>query len=531
MRQPQAMEHVGDGGERLHDNATGVQGVAHLLERDPSLARHDGPQVVRVLLQQGTPRAANLGWGQAAGLAHPLHQLDGRRGAHGEAAGGLPDRAATLDSMHDPLPEILGQGGRHEQLHHSRPRHPGIRSSDSVQDRTALVLQLHLCCECGPLLGACGRGGAAMSVAVWSGALVAWERELAALKERIGPVFGRAEVRETAGAFLDGLLSGVARKTGWLLAEQAGLERPYRMQSLLGRSRWDADALRDRIRADVIEALGDRDGVLVVDETGFLKKGEHSVGVARQYSGTAGRIENCQIGVFLAYASRYGQALIDRRLYLPDAWAQDESKRAKAGVPEEITFATKPKIARDLIAAALDAGAPCAWVLADALYGSDSRLRRMLETREQPYVLAVRSNHCLRFWTEEGLEETDPAAMADALASEAWATHAAGEGSKGLRLYEWARITLPSTADPGFEHWLLIRRSRREPDQRAYYFAFAPAGVSLGELAGAAGLRWVPGLDPGIEECFERAKDDLGLDHCEAHSWRRLGLECGICRH
>jgi len=362
-----------------------------------------------------------------------------------------------------------------------------------------------------------------MSVAVWSGSLVAWECELAALKARIGPVFGRAEVRETAGAFLDGLLSGVARKTGWLLAEQAGLERPYRMQSLLGRSRWDADALRDRIRADVIEALGDRDGVLVVDETGFLKKGEHSVGVARQYSGTAGRIENCQIGVFLAYASRYGQALIDRRLYLPDAWAQDESKRAKAGVPEEITFATKPEIARDLIAAALDAGAPCAWVLADALYGSDSRLRRMLETRGQPYVLAVRSNHRLRFWTEEGLDETDPAAMADALASEAWVPHAAGEGSKGLRLYEWARIALSSTANPGFEHWLLIRRSRREPDQRAYSFAFAPAGVSLGELAGAAGLRWT------IEECFERAKDDLGLDHCEARSWHGWHRHMSLC--
>jgi SRSO17 transposase len=149
-------------------------------------------------------------------------------------------------------------------------------------------------------------------------------------------VFGRAETRETAGAFLDGLLSGVTRKTGWLLAEQAGLERPYRMQSLLGRSRWDAEALRDHVRADVIEALGDGDGVLVVDETGFLKKGEHSVGVARQYSGTAGRIENCQIGVFLAYASRYGQALIDRRLYLPEAWAKDEGKRAKAGVPEGI---------------------------------------------------------------------------------------------------------------------------------------------------------------------------------------------------
>src|SRR5215207_9563790 len=300
-----------------------------------------------------------------------------------------------------------------------RQAYASIAQRTWSQQRSAtkhLVLQLHLCCRCGPLLGECGRGGASMSVAVWSGSLVAWERELAALKARIGPVFGRAETRATAGAFLDGLLSGVTRKTGWLLAEQAGLERPYRMQSLLGRSRWDADALRDRVRADVIEALGDRDGVLVVDETGFLKKGEHSVGVARQYSGTAGRIENCQIGVFLAYASRFGQALIDRRLYLPEAWAQDESKRAKAGVPDGMTFATKPQIACELIAAALDAGAPCAWVLADALYGSDSRLRRMLEKRGQPDVLAVRSNHCLRFWTEEGLEETTPAAMADALA-------------------------------------------------------------------------------------------------------------------
>src|SRR6185436_7050106 len=283
---------------------------------------------------------------------------------------------------------------------------------------------------------------------------------------------------------------GVARKTGWLLAEQAGLDRPYRMQSLLGRSRWDADALRDRIRADVIETLGDRDGVLVVDETGFLKKGEHSVGVARQYSGTAGRIENCQIGVFLAYASRYGQALIDRRLYLPDAWAQDESKRAKAGVPQEVTFATKPEIARDLIAAALDAGAPCAWVLADALYGSDSRLRRMLEARGQAYVLAVRSNHTLRMLTADGFLQTDPAEMADELPAEAWKPHAAGEGSKGVRLYDWARIALPWVVDDSFERWVLIRRNRRDPQDRAYYLVFAPAGTELAELAGAAGLRW-----------------------------------------
>lgn len=352
-----------------------------------------------------------------------------------------------------------------------------------------------------------------MSVAAWSGSLLDWERELAALKERLAPVLRRRELKETAGAFLDGLLSGIERKTGWLMAEQAGLERPYRMQSLLGRSSWSADELRDLVRSYVVDALGDADGVLVVDETGFLKKGDRSVGVARQYSGTAGRIENCQVGVFLAYASRFGQALIDRRLYLPEVWARDAVRRAKAKVPEAIAFATKIAIARDMIAAALDAGAPCRWVLADALYGGDYRLRRMLEERRQPYVLAVRSNHHLRFLTQEGIVETDPKALAGDLAAEAWTRLPAGEGAKGLRLYDWARISLPWAADEGFERWLLIRRSCKEPDKHAYYLVFAPAGTALAELAGAAGLRWT------IEECFERAKDDLGLDHCEARSW------------
>lgn len=352
-----------------------------------------------------------------------------------------------------------------------------------------------------------------MRVARWSGSLAAWERELSGLKARVGPVFGRREVRETAGAFLDGLLSGVERKTGWLLAEQAGLDHPARIQALLGRSRWEADALRDHVRADVLETLGDPDGVLVVDETGFVKKGSHSVGVARQYSGTAGRVENAQVGVFLAYASRFGQALIDRRLYLPDAWASDGERRAKAGVPAEIAFATKPAIARDLVAAALDAGARCAFVLADALYGSDTQLRRMLEERGQAYVLAVRSNHHLRFLDGWALVQTDPATMADDLPPDAWATHAAGEGAKGMRLYDWARLPLPWTRPDGFERFLLIRRSRRDPERRAYYLVFTPTGTTLPELAGVAGLRWT------IEECFQRAKDDLGLDHCEARSW------------
>jgi SRSO17 transposase len=366
-------------------------------------------------------------------------------------------------------------------------------------------------------------GGGVVAVAGWSGSLLRWERELGELKDRLAPVFVRSEVRQSAGAFIDGALSGIARKTGWQLAEQAGLDRPYRMQSLLGRSGWDADALRDLVRNEVIACLGDRSGVLVVDETGFLKKGTHSAGVARQYSGTAGRVENCQVGVFLGYASRLGQALIDRRLYLPETWAEDDARRSRVQVPGTVTFATKPQIACALIGTALDAGVPCAWVLADALYGSDSRLRRMLEERRQSYVLAVRSNHHLRFLTEAGLLQTNPAELADEVPAEAWSTHAAGEGSKGIRLYDWARIALPWVVDAGFERWVLIRRSRQDPEAYAYYLVFAPAGSELAELAGAAGLRWT------IEECFQRAKEELGLDHCEARSWHGWHRHMTLC--
>jgi SRSO17 transposase len=362
-----------------------------------------------------------------------------------------------------------------------------------------------------------------MSVAAWSGALLKWEEELSALKARLAPAFGRAETRVSANAFIDGLLSGATRKTGWQLAEQAGLARPYRIQSLLGRGSWSADALRDKVREEVISTLGHPGGVLVIDETGFLKKGEHSVGVSRQYSGTAGRIENCQIGVFLGYAGPLGQALIDRRLYLPQAWAEDGARRAMAHVPEDVPFATKLQIAGELIAAALDAGAPCAWVLADAVYGSDSRFRRQPEERRQPYVLAVRSNLHLRFVTKEGLIQTDPAYLADDLEPDAWTRLAAGEGTKGIRFYDWARIALPWPAGDGFERWILIRRNRNDPGQRAYYLVFARAGTVFPDIAGAAGLRWT------IEECFQRAKEELGLDHCEARSWHGWHRHMTLC--
>lgn len=351
-----------------------------------------------------------------------------------------------------------------------------------------------------------------MSVAQWSGSLLDWEGQLTALKDRLSPVFGRRELRETAGAFLDGLLSGAERKTGWLMAEQAGLERPWRMQGLLGRNKWDADELRNEVRSYTLEALSDPDGVLVVDETGFVKKGVHSVGVGRQYTGTAGRIENAQVGVFLAYASRYGQSLIDRRLYLPKDWANNADRRETAQVPADVRFATKPAIAGEMIASALDTGMPCAWVLADSVYGADSKLRNMLQARGQAYVLAVRSNHSLRFVEDGKLVQSDPEVMADGLSDEAWTTHSAGEGTKGLRRYQWARMPL-GTGKQGWERWVLFRRSLQDPAKRAYYFVYSPAGTTLAELAGVAGLRWT------IEECFQRAKDDLGLDHCEARSW------------
>jgi len=352
-----------------------------------------------------------------------------------------------------------------------------------------------------------------MTVSDWAGSVSDWREALEGMRAFIAPAFNRSEQRASAGAFIDGLLSGVERKTGWMLAEEAGLARPYRIQSLLGRSSWSADTLCERVRSYAIEALGDPDGVLVVDETGFLKKGVHSVGVGRQYSGTAGRIENCQIGVFASYASRWGHALIDRQLYLPKAWANDPERRAKGHVPEDVAFATKPAIACKMVARLLDEGAPCAFVLADAVYGSDHRFRRMLEDRGQPYVLAVRSNHTLRFLEEWALAQTDPVTMISELPAEAWQPLSAGEGAKGQRLYDWAWVPLRYQTAEGFSRWLLARRSLRDPQNIAYYFAHARTGTTLAELAAAAGLRWT------IEECFLRAKDDLGLDHCEARSW------------
>jgi SRSO17 transposase len=347
--------------------------------------------------------------------------------------------------------------------------------------------------------------------------VLAWRDALDVLKQRLGPLFVRPEPRRQAGLYLEALLSGAPRKNGWQLAEQIGDARPWRTQRVLSHVQWDEDAARDICRDYVIEHIGSSDGVLVVDGTGFLKKGTHSAGVARQYSGTAGRIENCQIGVFLAYAGRKGHALIDRALYLPEVWCADAERRAEAAIPEDVVFATKPALARQMIERALDAGIPCAWVLGDEVYGSAPKLRAALERREQAYVLTVRSNE--QVWAVRAKKTGwyTAAELAAACPASAWHSHSAGAGTKGERVYDWARVPLARrgrAARTHRQHWLLIRRHRQDPDDVAYYVVFAPANTSLATLARVAGMRWT------VEECFEVAKQEVGLDEYEVRSWQ-----------
>ena len=335
---------------------------------------------------------------------------------------------------------------------------------------------------------------------------------------RLGELFVRAEPRRQAGLDLEGLLRAVERKNGWQLAEHLGDARPWRTQRLLSHAQWDEAAARDLCRAYVVEALADREGVLIVDETGFLKKGTKSAGVARQYSGTAGRIENCQIGVFLAYASSKGHALIDRELYLPKEWAEDPARCKAAGIAQEVAFATKPELARRMIARAIAADVPFAWVLGDEVYGSDRRLRIDLEQQERPFVLAIRSNEKLWSTLEDRFGQHAAAVLAAAAPPEEWQRLSAGAGAKGERFYDWARVRLMRLQQPPRDHWLLVRRHPSKPDQLAYYVLFGPADTSLATLARIAGRRWA------IEECFEVAKQEVGLADYEIrsrHGWYR----------
>jgi SRSO17 transposase len=315
----------------------------------------------------------------------------------------------------------------------------------------------------------------------------AWAAGLGAVHARIAPRFARAEPRRRVLAYLRGLLGAVTRKNGWQLVEHAGEDTPDGMQRLLATADWDPDLVRDDLRGYVVEHLGDPGAVLVVDETGFLKKGSTSVGVQRQYSGSAGKVDNCQLGVFLAYASPRGRAFIDRELYLPKAWAEDRARCGAARVPEQVRFQTKPELARVLLERALDAGVPAAWVTADEVYGQDPALRGWLEGRGMAHVLAIKSSEVLA--VGDGPAKLSAAQLAAAVPTEAWVGASAGQGAKGRRLYDGTRIQLAGPAAPGMARWLLARRSRRD-GELAFYACFGPASTSLVGLVRVAGTRW-----------------------------------------
>jgi SRSO17 transposase len=333
---------------------------------------------------------------------------------------------------------------------------------------------------------------------------------LARVHARIAPHFRRREARERARRYLVGLLGRVERKNGWQLAEALGEGGPQGMQRLLNAADWDAEAVRDDLRTYVLEQLADeRSGVLVIDETGFLKKGTKSAGVARQYSGAAGRRENQQIGVFLLYASDRGAAFIDRALYLPDEWMGDAARRQEAHIPAQVGFATKGELARELLARAFAAGVPARWVVGDTIYSGDE-LRRWLEGQGRSYVLAVPSTHGI--WTRAH-QQTVEQLVEHQVPAGAWVRLSAGEGSQGPRWYDWACLALPYATAAGKACWLLARRSVSDPSELAYYRVFGPSDTPVEEMVRVAGRRWT------IEEGFEQAKGEVGLDQYEVRRY------------
>jgi SRSO17 transposase len=345
-----------------------------------------------------------------------------------------------------------------------------------------------------------------------------WLAGLDDLFARVAGRFGRVEPRRQARLYLMGLLAPVERKNGWQLAEAAGDATPDRMQRLLNNARWDARGVRDDLRGYVVQHLGDESAVLVVDETGFVKKGTRSAGVQRQYSGTAGRVENCQLGVFLAYASGRGRALVDAELYLPRSWTDDRARCAQAAVPAGVGFATKPALAQAMLGRALDAGVPARWVTADEAYGQDHKFRTFLERRHVGYVVAVPCSQSTGPGTGYGNTGSRADVLAASAPEQAWKRLSAGDGAKGPRLYDWALATLPGEPGEGTERWLLIRRSIADPGELSYYLCWGPAGTGLAELVRVAGSRWA------IEECFQTAKNETGLDQYQVRrydSWHR----------
>src|SRR3982751_3689124 len=346
-----------------------------------------------------------------------------------------------------------------------------------------------------------------------------WAASLREVKGRMRPLFTQERVAASAGVFLGGLLGEERRKTGWMRAEAAGDPGPWRQQAILGRGRWDAEALRDMVREYALEHLAADDAVLVVDETGFLKQGKASCGVARQYTGSAGKITNCQIGVFAAYVSRHGHAFIDRALYLPKAWTDDPARRAAAHVPHEMTFATKPRLARAMIERAIAAGVPFGWVAGDTIYGV-GEIEMALRRAGKGYVLGASATDVFNSWGKKPPVAGAAEAIAAGLEEGAWQRLSAEDGTKGERLYDWAYCELADLDAAEYNEalsglWtrgLLIRRSL-EDGELAFFSTWCPAGTGIATLVAVEGRRWA------IEDAFETAKTELGLDHNETRSW------------
>lgn len=367
-----------------------------------------------------------------------------------------------------------------------------------------------------------------------------WKEEFFAFHARFASLFARSEPRTQCMEYLRGLLSEVDRKNGWRLAEAVGESTPDSTERLLYSAQWDADAARDRLRTFVLETLG-QGGIGVVDETGFLKKGTESVGVKRQYTGTAGKVDNAQVGTFLSYVTARGHAFLDRRLYLPEDWASDPERRRKAKVPEEVSFATKPEQARSMLEQAWASGVEMPWVAGDEVYGSDPALREAIAQSGRNYVLAVRSNE--EVWidwppVEEPFRETGgrprtkarvapeadrPVSVAHLVESwpEArWERLSVAEGEKGPRLYDWGRMRVvePRAGLPHRWAWLLARRSVADPTEVAYYLSNGTEQADLRRLAEVASARYT------VEQCIQEAKGQTGLDHYQVrhwHSWHR----------
>ena len=346
-----------------------------------------------------------------------------------------------------------------------------------------------------------------------------WASSLRDVKGRMRGLFTQERVAASAGAFLDGLLGDERRKTGWMRAEAAGDPGPWRQQAILGRGRWDADGLRDIVRDYVVETLGATDAVLVIDETGFLKQGKASCGVGRQYTGSAGKITNCQIGGFAAYVSRHGHAFIDRALYLPKAWTGDPARMTAAHVPAGTPFATKPALAVQMIDRAITAQVPFSWVAADSVYGVGD-IEQALRRAGKGYVLGVNANHHFGSWAGKPPVVGNADEIARSLDPSAWQRLSAGEGTKGARLHDWAYFELADLEAAEYDEalsglWtrgLLIRRNIADGDL-AFFTTWCPAGTCIATLVAVEGRRWA------IEDSFETTKNELGLDHNETRSW------------